>query len=205
MAARLATYRDGLRHHPARRHCRQHWRGLGLARFAPEDLTIVPEGQDAEAVLPLPPAALRLSPPHIDLCQRLGLDTVTELARFRCRFDPPFRPDTGFALEQALGQAGESLNPYLPPPQFQAQQKSAARGHAIEALAALVIVRGIGAQLQQAGQGAQRLDLALTRSDNAVMALSLPLAHPSADAAHMLRLFEERLTRLSAGWTQFRY
>ena len=31
------------------------------------------------------------------------------------------------------------------------------------------------------------------------MALSLPLAHPSADAAHMLRLFEERLTRLSGG------
>jgi protein ImuB len=31
------------------------------------------------------------------------------------------------------------------------------------------------------------------------MALSLPLAHPSVDAAHMLRLFEERLTRLSGG------
>ena len=58
---------------------------------------------------------------------------------------------------------------------------------------------GLATQLHTAGQGAQRLDLALTRSDNAVLALSLPLAHPSADAGHMRRLFEERLTRLSGG------
>jgi protein ImuB len=54
-------------------------------------------------------------------------------------------------------------------------------------------------QLQKASHGAQRLDLALTRSDNAVLALSLPLAHPCADGAHMARLFEERLSRLSRG------
>ena len=32
-----------------------------------------------------------------------------------------------------------------------------------------------------------------------MLALALPLAHPSADARHMARLFEERLTRLSNG------
>ena len=109
--------------------------------------------------MPLPPAALRLSPPHIDLCQRLGLDTVTELARFPRRFDPPFRPDTGFALGAGFGAGGESLNPYLPPPQFQAHKNLPQGVTQIEALAALIgeLCAALAAQLQQAGQGAQQL------------------------------------------------
>jgi len=174
----------------------------GLARFAAHELAIVPEGQDTEAVLPLPPAALRLSPPHIDLCQRLGLDTIAELARFpRADLTRRFGPEPVLRLEQALGQAGESLNPYLPPPQFLARKNLPQGVTQTEALTALIgeLCETLAAQLQAAGQGAQRLDVALTRSDNLVLALALPLAHPSADAAHMLRLFEERLNRLSGG------
>jgi len=202
MATRLAAYRAGRGISFRAAIAGSIGAAWGLARFAATDLTIVPEGQDAEAVLPLPPAALRLNPQHIDLCRRLGLDNIAELARFpRSDLTRRFGPEPVLRLEQALGQSGESLNPYLPPPQFLARKNLPQGVTQIEALTALIgeLCASLAAQLQAAGQGAQRLDVALTRSDNAVLALSLPLAHPSADAAHMLRLFEERLTRLSGG------
>lgn len=174
----------------------------GLARFAPTALTILPQGQEDEAVLGLPPAALRLDNAHIDLCQRLGLETVAQLARFPRRdLTRRFGPLPVMRLEQALGQAGESLNPCLPPPQFFVQQNLAQGIVQIEALAGLLagLCEKLAVQLHGEGQGAQRLDLVLTRSDNAVLALSLTLAHPSADAHHMVRLFDERLGRLSRG------
>ena len=202
IAARFATYLDGRGMTARMAIAGSIGAAWGLARFAATDLTIVREGQDAEAVLPLPPAALRLTPPHIDLCQRLGLDTVAALARFpRADLTRRFGPEPVLRLEQALGQAGESLNPYLPPPQFLVRQNLAQGVTQIEALTALIdtLCVRLAAQLKAEGQGAQRLDVALTRSDNLVLALALPLAHPSADAAHMLRLFEERLSRLAGG------
>ena len=46
-----------------------------------------------------------------------------QLARFpRADLTRRFGPTPVLRLEQALGQAGESLNPYLPPPQFQAHK-----------------------------------------------------------------------------------
>ena len=112
IAARFATYLDGRGMTARMAIAGSIGAAWGLARFAATDLTIVREGQDAEAVLPLPPAALRLTPPHIDLCQRLGLDTVAALARFpRADLTRRFGPEPVLRLEQALGQAGESLNP----------------------------------------------------------------------------------------------
>ena len=174
----------------------------GLARFSPTALCVLPEGQEAEAVLRLPPAALRLETAHIELCQRLGLETVAHLARFPRRdLTRRFGPLPVMRLEQALGQAGESLNPCLPPLQFEVQQNLAQGITHIEVLAELLggLCDRLAARLHEKGRGAQRLDLRLTRSDNAVLALSLTLAHPSADAAHMTRLFDERLGRLSRG------
>ena len=202
IAARLAAYRDtrGITMRAAI--AGSIGAAWGLARFSPTKLSIVPQGQDAEAVLRLPPAALRLKHTHIDLCQRLGLDTVAALARFpRADLTRRFGPEPVLRLEQALGQAGESLNPYLPPPRFLVRKNLPQGVTQTEALAMLIaeMCDALAAQLQAAGQGAQRLDLALTRSDNVILALALPLAHPAADARHMARLFEERLTRLSNG------
>ena len=202
MAARLAAYRDtrGITMRAAI--AGSIGAAWGLARFSPTALSIVPQGQDAEAVLRLPPAALRLKHTHIDLCQRLGLDTVAALARFpRADLTRRFGPEPVLRLEQALGQAGESLNPYLPPPRFLARKNLPQGVTQTEALAQLIaeMCDALAAQLQAAGQGAQRLDLTLTRSDNVMLALAVPLAHPTADAGHMARLFEERLTRLSNG------
>ena len=176
----------------------------GLARYgAAQGDIIVPPGHEAEAVLELPVAALRLEAAQLDLCRRLGLARVADLARFpRHEITRRFGALPVLRMEQALGQAGESLNPYLPPPRFQAMRNLAQGVTHAEAVQLLVddLCAALSAQLHAAGRGAQSLDLLLTRSDNARMRLHLPLAHPSADAAHMARLFAERFARLQSGF-----
>ena len=176
----------------------------GLARFSatPMDMVVLPPHQEADAMMSLPPAALRLPPRQVELCQKLGLTRVAQLASFeRTALTRRFGPLPVMRLEQALGQVGEAVNPCLPPPQFLVQKLLPHGVTQLPAIVALVeqICEPLAVQLQAAGQGAQRLDLALTRSDNAVLALSLQLAHPSAAPRHMGRLFAERLERLSGG------
>jgi protein ImuB len=164
---------------------------------------IVPPGHEAEAVLELPVAALRLEAAQLDLCRRLGLVRIADLARFpRHEITRRFGALPILRMEQAFGQAGESVNPYLPPPRFQAIRNLAQSVTQIEAVQLLVdtLCTTLAAQLHEAGRGAQALDLLLTRSDNARLRLHVPLAHPSADAAHMARLFAERFARLQSGF-----
>lgn len=175
----------------------------GLARFAPHDITILPPGQEAEIMLTLPPAALRLPPAQVDLCQRLGLKQIAELACFpRSELTRRFGKLPVMRLEQALGDHGEALSPCLPPPQFMVQQGLAQGIVQVPALAVLVekLAAQLAAQLADAGQGAQRLDMQLMRSDNMVLGLAVQLAHPSHSPTHMARLLSERLERLQGGF-----
>ncbi|MDB2668471.1 DNA polymerase Y family protein [Alphaproteobacteria bacterium] len=175
----------------------------GLARFGPEaDIIVLPPEQESDAMLPLPPAALRLPPAHIDLCERLGLDSIAALANFsRPALTRRFGALPVMRMEQAFGQAGEALSPCLPIPRFFVQQSLPQGVTQIPALTDLLepLCQPLAAQLEAAGQGAQRLDLAMTRCDNAVLALSLQLASPSVSAGHMASLFADRLERLSSG------
>lgn len=180
----------------------------GLARFGPNahmsnaNILVLPPEQESDAMLPLPPAALRLPHAHIDLCQRLGLDSIAALANFsRPALTRRFGALPVMRIEQAFGQAGEALSPCLPAPRFFVQQSLPQGVTQIPALNALLeqLCQPLAAQLEAAGQGAQRLDLAMTRCDNAVSALSLNLASPSASPLHMASLFADRLERLSSG------
>ena len=175
----------------------------GLARFRRQrEAVILPPQQEIDAMLELPPAALRLPPQHLDLCRRLGLDKVSELAKFaRPALTRRFGPLPVMRMEQAFGHAGEALSPCVPEPEFLVQKLLPQGITQLPALADLLtpLCAQLAIKLEAAGQGAQRLDLVLTRTDNAVMALSLRLAHPSAAPSHMTRLFADRLERLRSG------
>ena len=178
----------------------------GLARYSTRQMAgapvILPPQHEADAMLPLPPAALRLNAHQLALCQKLGLTSVAQLAAFeRAALTRRFGHLPVLRMEQAFGQVGEAVNPCLPPPQFLVQRLLPQGVTQLPAIVTLVeqICQPLAAQLQDAGQGAQRLDLAMTRSDNAVLALSVKLAHPSASPRHMGRLFAERLERLKSG------
>ena len=105
-------------------------------------------------------------------------------------------------LEQALGQAGEMLNPCVPAPEFIVRENLAQGITQLDVIASLTqnMCATLAAKLFAAGQGATRLDLVLTRADNEMQALSVRLAAPSAEADHLARLLTTRLERMSRGF-----
>ena len=174
-----------------------------LAHYGPSDTIVAPSGHGPEAVMDLPPDALRLPDDAVDLCRRLGLDTVVALAAFpRSSLTRRFGPYPVMRLEQALGQASEMLNPCVPAPSFIIRQTLAQGVTQIAAIATLAekMCDALAAKLFAAGKGAVRLDLVLTRADNDAQALSVRLAAPSAESGHMARLLTTRLERVARGF-----
>ena len=174
-----------------------------LAHYGPDSLIIAPSGHGADAVMDLPPDALRLPEDARDLCRRLGLDSIAALAAFpRASLTRRFGPYPVMRLEQALGQAGEMLNPCVPAPEFIVRKNLAQGVTQLDVIASLTqtMCATLAAKLFAAGQGAARLDLILTRADNEMQALSVRLAAPSAEAGHLARLLATRLERVSRGF-----
>ncbi len=109
-----------------------------LAHYGPDSLIIAPSGHGADAVTDLPPDALRLPEDARDLCRRLGLDSVAALAAFpRASLTRRFGPYPVMRLEQALGQAGEMLNPCVPAPEFIVRENLAQGVTQLDVIAAL--------------------------------------------------------------------
>ncbi len=79
-------------------------------------------------MLELPVAALRLEAAQLDLCRRLGLVRIADLARFpRHEITRRFGALPILRMEQAFGQAGESVNPICRPPFFRPATQSGAK------------------------------------------------------------------------------
>ncbi|GIR09968.1 MAG: hypothetical protein CM15mP21_2300 [Hyphomicrobiales bacterium] len=149
-----------------------------LAHYGPDSLIIAPSGHGADAVMDLPPGALRLPEDACDLCRRLGLDSVAALAAFpRTSLTRRFGPYPVMRLEQALGQAGEMLNPCAGAGIYRAE--NLAQGITqLDVIASLTqnMCATLAAKLLPPVR-ATRLDLVLTRADNEMQALSCVWRH----------------------------
>ncbi len=173
-----------------------------LARFGAAEVVVVPPGGVAEALAPLPPAALRLAPAAVALLDRLGIARIADLVALpRGPLARRFGPAVPARLDQALGRAPEPIVPVVPPAALMARcdfpepvLTATALAGAIDRLAALVC-----AQLDAAGEGARRLDLRFERVDGAVPAIRIGTARASRAPAHLARLLRERLETIDPG------
>ncbi len=99
-----------------RRHAR---RRLGSLALSPRAFSILPSGQEAEALAPLPIEALRLSPEICATLRRLGFKSVGALlGKPRAPFAARFSAQLLRRLDQALGRRDEPLVPIVPPPVY---------------------------------------------------------------------------------------
>ncbi|TIU32238.1 MAG: DNA polymerase Y family protein, partial [Mesorhizobium sp.] len=81
-----------------------------LARFGTRQTLVVPPGEIAQAILPLPIAALRLPAVTIDSLRRLGFETIADLASTpRASLALRFGPEPGRRLDQAFGRVSEPI------------------------------------------------------------------------------------------------
>src|SRR5262245_35905931 len=163
--------------------------------------TILIPGAEAEALRPLPLAALRLPEATLSLLRRLGLRRIGEVinaprAPLAARFEALL-----LRLDQALGHAPEPLVPVVPPPVYRAQatfiEPITTSEHVLEA--AVKLLAGLVHDLARDAAGARNLRLLLFRVDGGMQSFDVGLAAPSRDARHIARLIALRLDRLAGG------
>ncbi len=194
-----------------------------LARFATDargPAAVASPGIEAtrEILAPLPVAALRLARESVLLLERLGLKRIGALYGLpRAALEQRFRRVRGhhgsrnareaaasvvLRLDQALGAIAEPRASMLAPPEAHARlsfEEPLVTGTGIvEALRQLAIT--LCGKLAAQGLGGRRFGLHLCRVDGTAVRVRIGTRLACRDPAHIVRLIEERLGAIDAGF-----
>ncbi len=191
-----------------------------LAHYGPAQAILGPDDNMIRALADLPVAALRLDDDVLIVLRRLGLKRLGNLSditkgaasrseeaardalhrRFRNRKSPSANPL--IRLDQLLGRVPEPLLPVIPhhAPLVQRRLMEPLRHRSLLDRVLADLAEDMVRVLEGRGEGARRLELGLWRIDGEVIVRRLELAAATRDSAHMVRLFEERLEKIDAGF-----
>ncbi|SLN39002.1 DNA polymerase IV [Oceanibacterium hippocampi] len=179
--------------------------GWALARFADAGgrPLIVPAGEGAAALDPLPVAALRLEADTVAALDGLGLRTIGALAGLaRGPLVHRFGPGVMRRLDRALAREDEPVTPRRPPAACRSRLAwPEPIGHLADIEAATgQLLDTLVDMLDRRGEGARRLELALYRVDGEVRRVTVGTSLPSRTSGHLMRLFRERIGDLDLGF-----
>lgn len=189
-----------------------HWLGLtlrasvagtpqaarALCRFG--DCAISPPGEDEDRVLPLPVAALEVSPETVLALSRAGLKTLGDLAgRPSHTLAARFGEALVTRLRRILGHEDARITPLRPPPDCVVERHFPDPLQDTDGLEGIVarLLGEAGRLLEARGEGGRTFELSFFRSDGAVRRLVLETGRPSRDAGAILRLYRERIDSLA--------
>jgi protein ImuB len=171
----------------------------GLARFAKSPCLIVPPGEEARHLAPMPVKALRIDADSAALLVRLGLTTIGQIVRIpRASLRARLGKAITCRLDQALGRQGEALSPLMPEPVYAARLEFADPLTAMEGLeqTARILIESVAEKLKADGKGARRFSLVLFDTQNGRTEMSVRMARPSGEPKHIGRVFKEKLAAL---------
>jgi protein ImuB len=174
-----------------------------LARFGAEPLILCPSGEEADALAPLPLAALRLDEKTLGAASRLGLERIGELiAMPRAPLQRRFGADLLRRLDQALGRAAEPFDPIVPaaPPCVLLRFFEPIASAEAIAEAAAEAVRRLVPDLAQAGLAVRRLVLICDRVDNIEQYVEVSTSRATRDGAHLHRLLCAKIEKIEPGF-----
>src|SRR3982075_1615947 len=160
---------------------------------------IIADGEEADAVSPLPVSALGADEAITRGLRRAGLKTIGDVAS-RARHEITARFGAAFTtlLEQALGQGDAPISPRKPLPDY-IVEKRFAEPVATEAVISATLSRlaeMLVAAMAQQGKGARRLEARFFRTDGAVRTIIVDTGQPATRGEVIDRLFRERLQAL---------
>jgi protein ImuB len=161
---------------------------------------IIGDGEEVDALAPLPVSALGAGDAIVTGLRRAGLKTIGEVAA-RARHEIAARFGAGFTtlLEQALGQGDAPISPRKPLPDYIVEKRFAEPVATDTVIAATL--SGLGgmlvAAMAQQGKGARRLEARFFRTDGAVRTIMVDTGKPVTRAEVIDRLFRERLSALN--------
>lgn len=173
-----------------------------LARHATVPIAIAPPGNTENSIAALSITGLRLAEETVASLQRLGIDRIGQLAAMpRAPLARRFGPEVLLRLDQALGRVFEPLTPMRPPELITSRLGFVEPLLTAEAFAFVIgqLVERVCGKLDQAGLGASRLDLLFERVDGSIQAVRVGTARPSRNAAHLVRLLDERVETVDPG------
>lgn len=169
-----------------------------LARY--RDRMIVPPGEEARAMAPVPVEALALDPQVTHAFRHAGLKTIGQVAtRQRGELTARFGAKMVFALDIALGAAEKPISPRGALPDYMAERLFAEPLTAQEVILETLrgLAQSLGTLLAERGEGARRLEAVFFRADGKVRRLAVETAAPMRDADVIARLFREKLDALA--------
>jgi protein ImuB len=172
-----------------------------LARFHSTPSPVLPSGQEATALAPLPIEALRLSPETCGTLRWLGFKSVgTLLDKPRAPFAARFPAELLRRIDQALGRVDEPLIPIVAPPVYHTLRYLLEPIITQEAIVALAnrLMQILVHVLRRDDVGARALRLSLYRVDGAVETIDIGLTLSTRDVAHIARLIDLKLEALAA-------
>jgi protein ImuB len=161
---------------------------------------IIADGEEADAVSPLPVFALGADVAITSGLRRAGLKTIGDVAS-RARHEISARFGAGFTtlLEQALGQGDAPISPRKPLPDYIVEQRFpepvATEGVISATLSRLA--KMLVTAMDRQGKGARRLEASFFRTDGAVRTIAVDTGRPVTKPEMIDRLFRERLESLN--------
>ncbi|MQA65692.1 MAG: DNA polymerase Y family protein [Alphaproteobacteria bacterium] len=182
------------------------WNGYS-ARSTATGPVIAPAGGEADALAPLPVAALRLDAAMVEGLGGLGLRRIGDLYPFaadaagRAGLARRFPPELLGRLDAALGQMFEPISPALPRARHLTRFTAPEPVHDTQAVARIMgrLVAGLAPMLAREGLGARRLAFSAFRADGRRARVIVGTARPVAEAKTLARLLGFQLGRLDLG------
>ena len=170
----------------------------GLSRFG-QDSLIVDSGKETAALLNLPPAALRLAPEILERLHPLGLNQLHYLiAMPRAALRRRFGPELLQQLDRALGTAEELIQPVEPVIHYRERLpclEPIATRTGIE-IALTRLLDTLCLRLQSEEEGLRTAIFTCHKLDGRIEEISIGTHYPSHRAAHLYKLFEEKIATL---------
>ena len=163
-------------------------------------ICIVPDGEEARAVAPLPVFALGADDAITRGLRRAGLKTIGDVAS-RAPHEISARFGSAFTslLQQALGQGDAPISPRKLPPDFMVEKRFAEPVATDGVIAAILsgLAQMLVAMMDKQGKGARRLEASFFRTDGAVRTILVEAGQPVTKVNVIDRLFRERLEALA--------
>ncbi|MCF3932285.1 DNA polymerase Y family protein [Acuticoccus sp. M5D2P5] len=162
---------------------------------------IVPPGDGARRLAPLPVEALRLPEEMAAALSRLGLKSVGHLRQqSRAALTRRFGSRLTQRLDQAEGREGEPIEPLSPSPLLVVEHRFAEPLAEMEGVFVALeeLAKELAGRVRERGRGARRLAFRLLQADGMVHDVWAGASESLADPARMAALLRPRLERLSS-------
>jgi protein ImuB len=157
---------------------------------------IVESGNQMEALLNLPPSALRLEPEVTERLYKLGLRKIAQFINMpRNALRRRFGQHTIIRLDQALGHTEEPIQPIIPIEPFRERLPS------LEPIVTLtgitialeIMLKAQGERLKANGLGLRKAVFTCFRVDGKEQKVEIGTNRATANPKHLFKLFEEKI------------